>query len=214
MESTKEVFQLPNGEVVTFIPETHQYFIGASEEEVPSITQLIKAVNGDSYKFVNPEKLKMSADYGTKVHGILDELIQLRKGGIDIEDMVNDIETPQEVKNYFNKVEKLYKIEPVDTERVVVLYDEAGKPIAAGRFDLICTVDNIKTLADFKTTSSIVKNSVIAQLNLYLKAASQSGYVLDGEIEKLGVVHLSGETARFVPIPIMGEKFLEKFMQR
>lgn len=212
--ATKETFYLPNGEVVTFIPETHQYLIGTSELEVPSITQLIKMVNGDSYKFVNPEKLKMSADYGTKVHATLDELIQLRKNGIDIQDMINDIETPQEVKNYFNKVESLYKINPVDTERVVVLYNEEWRPIAAGRFDLICTVDSIKTLADFKTTSSIVKNSVIAQLNLYLKAAVQSGYVVEGEIEKLGVVHLSGETARFVQMPIMGEKFLEKYMQR
>lgn len=207
METVKEEYIIPNGTKVIFYPENHIYEVDG--RQIPSITTLISEFYGDTYKNVNPILLKRSADYGTKVHAELQDYIEKRFNHIDI----NPIEIEyQEVENYFNFVEPIYKVKPIMTEKVVVLYDVQGNPCAAGRFDLLCTVDDKLTLADFKTTSSVHRQLVTAQLNLYLKAAKESGYIKPEEEVQLGVIHLNGSTSRFVPISVLGESYCLQFI--
>lgn len=200
-----ETHILPNGLRVDFYPETHVYKVG--DRELPSITTIMKKVYGDTYASVNPEILKRSAEYGTAVHEELERLIEMRKEnpGVPL------FSAYQEVNNYFTYVEDIYKIEPISNEKVVVLYDQEGVPQAAGRFDLLCNVQGDLTLADFKTTSTIHRQLVTAQLNLYLTAAVQSGYLENNNI-KLGVIHLSGETSKFLPIVRLADNFYLKFI--
>lgn len=207
MEKNKEEYIIPNGAKVTFYPEHHIYEVNG--RQVPSITTLLSDFYGDSYKNVNPSLLKRSADYGTAVHAELQNYIDKRLNHIDINPIKTDY---QEVENYFNFTEPIYKIKPIMTEKVVVLYDTQNSPCAAGRFDLLCTVGDKLTLADFKTTSSIHRKLVTAQLNLYLKAAKESGYLKEDEDVQLGVIHLSGSTSRFIPIPILGENYCLQFI--
>lgn len=204
-----ENFTLPNGEKVEFIPDTHTYLVRGVK--VPSITEVLKRVHGNKYINVDPELLERSANYGTKVHKEIQDYIEIRKTGIDIESFIK--ESTQETRNYFNIIEPVYKIEPLLTEIVVVLYDN-DEPIAAGRFDLAAhhpSDDNIM-LCDFKTTSSLNIKDVSAQLNLYKKAAEQSGYFKPGEITELAAIHLSGEQCKMRPIQIFGETFFEKYI--
>lgn len=203
-ETGWETCTLPNGELVKYQDETHTYLVRG--RQVPSITELLKLVYGDTYSAVDPDLLKKSADYGTAVHHELDSLINLRETGFDI----NDLITYPETKNYFLYIEPFYKIVPLLTERMVVLYNAFKEPIAAGRFDLICEVDGTKTLADFKTTSTIHRQLVSAQLNLYRRAAFQSGYIDDENIS-LGVIHLSGKTYEYKTMTSFGEGFFNKF---
>lgn len=205
MSDYKEVHCLPSGEVVDFYPNTHIYSVRGVE--VPSVTTLVQKEYGNQYAGVNPEILQRAADHGTAVHKELQEWIETRKRFPEAE----IISAFSEVQNYFTYVEPVYHIIPKDTERVVVLYDSAGVPCAAGRFDLLCTVAGAPTLADFKTTSSIHRTAVTAQLNLYARAAAQSGYIPSEEIQ-LGVIHLSGSTARFVPIVKLNPSFYLKFI--
>lgn len=107
-------------------------------------------------------------------------------------------------------VEPIYKIEPILTEKVVVFSAPDNRVVAAGRFDLLCTVDGVLTLADFKTTSVVHRELVTAQLNLYLHAAIQSGY-LGAEGAALGVIHLNGEKSRYIPVARLRDSFLENF---
>lgn len=196
---------LPNGTLVVFYPETHQYFV--DDKELPSVTTLLSKVYGNAYSGVNPELLKRSAEYGTAVHDELQQLIEIRKQNPDVPlDYAH-----QETRNYFTFVESIYKVEPLLTEQMVVLYNE-DKPAAAGRFDLLCNVKGKLTLADFKTTSTIHKQLVTAQLNLYLKAARQSGYIDPEADVDLQVIQLSGEKARMVPIAKLNDNFYLKFV--
>lgn len=196
---------LPNGTLVVFYPETHQYFV--DDKELPSVTTLLSKVYGNAYSGVNPELLKRSAEYGTAVHDELQQLIEIRKQNPDVPlDYAH-----QETRNYFTFVESIYKVEPLLTEQMVVLYNE-DKPAAAGRFDLLCNVKGKLTLADFKTTSTIHKQLVTAQLNLYLKAARQSGYINPEADVDLQVIQLSGEKARMVPIAKLNDNFYLKFV--
>lgn len=206
-----EKFVLPNGEQVEFIPESHTYIVRG--KKLPSITTVLKIVHGDSYSNVNPELLKRSSEYGTKVHKEIQDLVEIRKTGIDIEPFL--MKSTQETKNYFNMIEPIYHIDPLMTEIVVVLYDENNEPVAAGRFDLVYKdLTNEKLiLSDFKTTSAILTKSVSAQLNIYKKAAEQSGYFKEGEITGLSVIHLSGEQAKLKPIPMFGETFFQKYIE-
>lgn len=203
-EKKEEIRTLPNGEEVKYYDDTHTYIVRG--REVPSITTLLKTVYGDNYSAVDPDLLKRSADYGTAVHQELDNLINLRDLGYDIEDLMNY----QETKNYFHYVEPMYKIKPVLTEQIVVLYDKDKEPIAAGRFDLICEADGVKTLADFKTTTTIHRQLVSAQLNLYRRAACQSGYIEDENLP-VGVIHLSGKVYEYKTLINFGEGFFKKF---
>lgn len=203
----KEEFILPNGIKGEFYLASHTYIIEG--EEVPSITTLISQVYGDSYASVNPTLLQRSAAYGTKVHDELSNLIELRKISPDIP-LVSEL---QEVNNYFKIIEPVYKVEPVLSEQIVVLYDDNNKPVAAGRFDLMCQVKGKLTLSDFKTTSQIHKKLVTAQLNLYLKAAYQSGYIENMDLD-LTVIHLSGSQSKMVPIMKLKDEFFTKFINR
>lgn len=205
MQNNFEKHLLPNGTEVIFYPDTHTYIVEG--KILPSITTLLTKVYGDNYAAVNPEMLKRSAEYGTKIHNELQELIEMRKDSPGVP-LYSDY---QEVENYFNYVEPIYQIEPILTEKVVVLYDAENNPYAAGRFDLLCKVKGELSLADFKTTSTIHRQLVTGQLNLYLKAAIQSGYIKEEDNVKLGVIHLSGTTCRYVPVAKLGENFIKKF---
>ena len=206
--STLEKHILPNGTEVTFCPESHKYYVDG--QEVPSVTTIIQEYYGNMYAAVRPEILEAAAKYGTNVHKDLNDLIELRSKNEGIP-LISDY---VEVNNYFEFVEPIYDIKPVMAERVIVIYDDFGKPIAAGRFDLLCTVKGKLTLADFKTTSTIHRQSVSAQLNLYLKGAVQSGYIEDGSEVDLGVIHLSGSTSKYVPITKFGPGFFEKILAK
>ncbi len=198
---TEEHHILPNGVEVIFYPDTHKYVVNG--KEVPSITTIIQDHYGNKYSAVRPEILEAAAKYGTRVHSELDHFITLRQQD-EKTPIVSDL---VEVRNYFDFVEPIYDIKPVMTERVVVLYDRlGGNIVAAGRFDLLCLVKGILTLADFKTTSTILKQSVSAQLNLYRIAAYQSGYIDRLDIN-LGVVHLSGNKSVYVPIQRFADDF-------
>lgn len=206
-----ENFTLPNGEEVEFDAESHVYTVRGVT--VPSITQLLERAYGDHLKFVDPEVVERAAVYGTKVHKEIQDLIELQQLGIDIEPFLE--KSTQETCNYFKIVAPVYKIKPLYTEIVVVLYDKEQQPIAAGRFDL--AAENLEThrkaLCDFKTTTSLNLKLVSDQLNLYKIACEQSGYFQKGEITELAAIHLSGLTCRLRPIRIFQEAFYEKYIQ-
>ena len=202
-----ETHVLPNGQYVFYSDETHTYIVNGIE--LPSITSLLQLVYGDTYSKVNPAILKAAAEYGTAVHAELQESID------------KQIENPEylpssllypESQHYFNLVAPIWKITPCLTEKIVVLYGPNNRPVAAGRFDLLCKVNGKLVLADFKTTSTIHRQLVTAQLNLYRKAAIQSGYFSEEDNVELGVIHLHKDTSKYSPINILADDFYLKFL--
>lgn len=200
-----EYFTLPNGACISFDPDIHKYYVEG--KEVPSITQLLDRFYGSNYGKVNPAVLKAAAQYGTDVHGELEFFIKERRK----DPTIPITSEHKEVQNYFSYVEPFYKISPIMTEKVVALYDQNNNIVACGRFDLLCYLLNNLTLVDFKTTSTINRDHVTGQLNLYLTAAYQSGYINTTDVN-LGVIQLVGDKARFVPITKMSEKFYLQFI--
>lgn len=205
-ELNHESHLLPNGTEVVFYPDTHVYRVRG--EELPSVTKLISLRYGDSYSSVNPLVLKKASEYGKKVHEELQEWTEIRKNCPEAQ----VISSYPEVIDYFSFVEKLFCIEPLLEEKIVLLYGKDDVPVAAGEFDLLCKKNGKLTLIDFKTTSSLNRKSVIAQLNLYLKGAKQSGYLSEREEVDLGVFHLKKGKSSFVAIPVLDESFCDAFL--
>ena len=204
-----DIYTLPNGERVFYLDLTHSYFVNGVE--LPSITTLLSATYGDIYSHVNKDVLAKAAERGTQIHQELQVHIDAR-----IEDRSHVVSGLcfKETENYFNIIEPIWKISPIMTERVVVLYSPDGVPKAAGRFDMLCNVNGIQTLVDFKTTSVLHRREVTAQLNLYLMAAIQSGYIPDFEETSLGVIHLHGDTCKFMPIQRLSSGFYLQFLNK
>ena len=187
---------LPNNDVVDYDDSTHSYFVNGVR--VPSITQLISCYFGDIYGDIPEDVLSKAAEHGTNVHKEIQDILE----GNSIE--MNYIET----SNFINVLAPRLFLEPINCEKIVVIYD--GKiPIAAGRYDLFaCATEwHKKTLIDFKTTSVIHRQRVIFQLNLYKLGAYQSGYITKEEYESLVlcVCQLKGEIKKYEYLPNLPE---------
>lgn len=205
--SSYETHILPNGQCVFYSDETHTYIVDGLE--LPSITSLLSLVYGDTYAAVNKNILHRAAEHGTIIHSELQTVIEHR---LENPDYIIDIPLHEESQQYFQLIEPIWQIKPIQTEQIVVLYGPNNRPIAAGRFDLLCTVQDELTLVDFKTTSTIHRQLVTAQLNLYRKAAIQSGYFSIDDNVKLGVIHLRKETSKYTPIAVLSDDFYLKFL--
>lgn len=175
------------GHVLEYIDESHQYLVDGVC--VPSVTQILKAKFKKKYADIDKEVLARAASSGTAVH----EAIEIYcKEGIDL--------GLKEVKN-FQFLQKHYKFDVLDNEVPIILFKD-DIPIAAGRLDLVLKIDDKIGGGDIKRTSSLDKEYLAYQLNLYRIGYFQSYGV---EWEFLKGLHLREDTRRFVDIPINEE---------
>lgn len=167
-----------------FIEDGHIYLVDGVI--VPSITQILKVKFGNKYNFVSESKLKTASEYGTLIHESIEKWC---KHGEESD--------YKEFKN-FKFLKKLYNFEVINNEVPVILFDD-DEPIAAGRLDLVLRINNETGGADIKCTSTLDKEYVCYQLNLYRIAYLQC-YGVDWKFLK--GVHLKGDKRKLVDVPI------------
>lgn len=170
--------------VLEYLDETHTYVYDGIV--YPSITQIMKVRFGHKYDGVNRADLQKAAELGTAVHKAIEDY---EKSGVE-SDLV-------ELHNW-KFLKKSYGFNCLANEIPVVLFD-GEEPIACGRLDLVIEEGGQKGLADIKRTSTLDKEYLGVQLNLY-RIAYQQCY--GTEIELLRGVHLRENTRKYVPIPI------------
>lgn len=165
---------------------------------VPSITQILNIKFGKKYDGVNRTVLKKAADAGTRLH----EAIENYCNTGEIADLV-------ELRNFIF-LKKRFQFEVLQTEVPVILF-LADDPIAAGRLDMVLQMrtsyDSDSSVyfdtkiggADIKRTSTLDKEYLAYQLNLYRIAYRQSYGI---EWEFLRGIHLREDKRKFVEIPI------------
>ena len=175
------------GHTLEYIDDIHTYLVDGVI--VPSITQVLKLKFGGKYDNVNPQTLKRASEKGTEVHSAIEMYC---KTGED-----NGL---KEVHN-FKFLQRAYNFRVVGNEIPVILSMD-GKPVLAGRLDLVLEMDGKIGLADIKRTATLDKEYLAYQLNLY-RIAYQQCY--DTPIDFLKGVHLREDTRKFVDIPINEE---------
>ena len=174
----------PNGRyVLEFIEDGHIYLVDGVK--VKSITQILKTRFGGKYKAVDTQTLQAATEMGTATHKAIEDYC---KEGIE-----SDI---PELRG-FKWLQKQYGFNVLNNEVPVILFDR--EPIAAGRLDLVLEMDGKIGGADIKRTSTLDKEYLGFQLNLYRIAYRQTYGVA---WEFLKGVHLRETTRKFVDIPI------------
>lgn len=194
-----EVWEIA-GHSLEYFDESHQYLVDGII--VPSITQMLKFRFENKYSRVDGATLKRASERGTEVHKAIEEYCKSGKES-DIKELRN-----------FKFLQKKYNFEVLENEVPVILFDiETGHPISAGRLDLVLKMDGQVGGADIKRTSTLDKDYLAYQLNLYRIAYRQCYKV---EWEFLRGVHLREDTRKFVTIPINEEmtwEFIKEYKE-
>jgi hypothetical protein len=172
------------GHALEYLDDSHEYLVDGIL--VPSITTMLKSKFGGKYEGISKDTLQNASRLGTAVHEAIERMC---KEGVEAE--------LPEVRN-FKFLQKQYGFEVMENEVPVILfYDD--EPVSAGRLDLVLMMDGKTGLADIKRTSTLDKEYLAYQLNLYRIAYTQS-YGID--IDFLRGIHLREDTRKFVTIPI------------
>lgn len=172
------------GHTLEYIDESHTYLCDGVI--VPSVTQILKIKFGGKYKGVSKRTLERAANKGTEVHRAIE--LYCKEG------RKSDL---PEVRN-FKFLKSKYGFEVLDNEVPVILFKD-GEPIAGGRLDLVISMDGKTGLADIKRTSTLDKEYLAYQLNMY-RIAYQQCY--NRQISFLKGVHLRENVRKLVDIPI------------
>lgn len=143
--------------MVYFNEEKHIYYVNGIQ--VPSVTGLLHFIYPNKYKGVSSEVLSNKADYGTKMHSVLE---QINNDKITDPFQAYSYECPNQdtVVNYINLKNK-HGINPLKQELIV--YND----YVAGKYDLFAEMNNKKCLMDYKTTYELDKNYLSWQLSIY-----------------------------------------------
>lgn len=172
------------GHELEYIDETHTYLVDGVI--VPSITQILKIKFGNKYAGIDKDVLQRAADKGTEVHEAIEKLCK-----------TGEVEELKEVKN-FMFLQKQYKFEVLDNEVPIILFRN-DEPIAAGRLDLVLKIDDKVGGGDIKRTSTLDKEYLAYQLNLY-RIGYRQCYGIEWEFLK--GFHLREDVRKFVNIPV------------
>ena len=165
---------------IEFIEDKHIYLCDGVI--VPSVSQLIRFKYPGQYDGVPDAVLKKKADYGTKVHRMIESYVS---GEITLEELKKrrvDPDIKIAVEQFQILLDK-YLFNIRDMEQTV-----SWKGRYAGTYD-IRTDDNI--VIDLKTTSSLHEDWLQWQLSLYAMAAGADqryGYVIWLPKGKMGQV--------------------------
>lgn len=189
-----------NGHILEYIDETHTYLVDGVI--VPSITQILKIKFGNKYAGIDKDVLRRAAEKGTEVHEAIEYFEKYNIDNIGC----------QELKDY-KFLKKQYKFNCLDNEVPIILFKN-DKPIAAGRLDLVLEMNDIKGLGDIKRTSTLDKEYLAYQLNLY-RIGYRQCYGIEAEFLK--GVHLRAGIRKFVDIPInenMAWKLVYEYLER
>lgn len=192
MEDEKyQVWEI-KGRTLEFIPSEHLYICDGII--VRSVTQLLKMKFGGKYDGIDAGVLKAAADRGTAIHKAIEEYCKTGRN-----------EDVPEVRD-FKFLQHQYNFLVIGNEMPIIL-DFAGETYA-GRLDLILNMnpaDPCYAVADIKTTSTLDKDYLGHQLNLYRMGVEQCYDIVPQELYG---IHLKDGKRKMVKIPIRSEKWL------
>lgn len=178
-----ETFSIKGG-TLEYFDDTHTYLYDGLI--LPSVTQILGVKYRNDYANVPPAVLSNAAQRGTEVHKAIENF---NVSGYD--------DGSKAVRN-FKFLQKQYGFEVLDSELPIVIFKD-DFPIACGRLDMTILMDGETGIADIKTVSTLNKEKIAYQLNLYRIGLMQS-YGVDAKFLK--ILHLRDGIRKFIDSPI------------
>lgn len=188
-----------NGVTLEYDEDTHTYI--ADGIIVPSVTQLLKIRFGRKYERVDRETLQKACNYGTNVHKAVENYCNT---GAD--------DGSREIRNY-RFLRAQYDIKPIKNEIPIIVFCD-DIPIVAGRLDMVAEIQGEVAVADVKTTSTLDKEYLGYQLNLYRIGLKQCYGI---EATALYGIHLRHDTRKLAKIPInetLAYSLINEYLER
>lgn len=174
-----------NGHELEYFDDVHIYLCDGVK--MPSITQLLNWKFGRRYADIDKDVLRRAAEAGTQVHEAIEAFC------------TDGTESNLPELRGFKFLKRMYKFTVRGNELPVLLCWTDGKPMAAGRMDMLIEINGQLGIADIKRTSALNKAYLAYQLNLYRIAYMQT---YGQKIEFLRGLHLREDVRKFVRIPI------------
>lgn len=172
-----------NGCTLEYDDDTHTYLVDGLI--VPSVTQILQIKFSSKYNFVKRDVLQAAAERGTAIHKAVENYCK------------DGIPTCQEAKN-FRWLKYQYNFSVLENETPIIIFKN-DMPVAAGRLDLVLDIDGETAIADIKTTSTLDKEYLAYQLNLYRLGYTQSYGI---QVHELYGVHLRENIRKIHRIPV------------
>ena len=192
-----ETFSIKGG-TLEYFDDTHTYLYDGLM--LPSVSRILETKFKGEYKNVPPAVLNNAAQRGTAVHKAIENY---NNSGYD--------DGSEAVRN-FKFLQKQYGFEVLDSELPLVIFKD-DMPIACGRLDMTMLMDGETGIADIKTVSTLNKEKIAYQLNLYRIGLMQS-YGVDAKFLK--IIHLRDGIRKVIDSPInekMTWELIEKFLE-
>lgn len=162
-----------------FEDKRHTYTLNGFE--IPSVTTIMKPLSDYCYRGVSDDELRAAAERGSIVHEAVENYALFG---------INDI--PQEYRGYFDGFKKW-----IDGRKPIVLSTEHRlyhkQLLYAGTADLLCIIDGVATVVDYKTTSALYPMLTRVQTEAYRRALNSHGFDFQRKIvvqgKKNGTYH-------------------------
>ena len=193
-----ETFSIKGG-TLEFLPETHTYLYEGLM--LPSVSRILESKFNGEYKNVPPAVLNNAAQRGTAVHKAIENF------------NVSGYDDGSEAVRNFKFLQKQYGFDVLDSELPLVIFKD-DMPIACGRLDMTMLMDGETGIADIKTVSTLNKEKIAYQLNLYRIGLMQS-YGVDAKFLK--IIHLRDGIRKVIDSPInegMTWELIEEFLEK
>lgn len=184
-ETKKITLNVPR---VTFIEESHQYFIG--KKELKGVTgTLIKKAFPDTYKNIPESVLKKAAERGGLVHNTFETFCSIFDA--DIKKYPN----PTEELQAFHSMLVAYDLHYVASEYLVT----DGENFASAIDGVFSDNEGNIYLVDYKTTATLHYDNVSLQLSIYAKWFEEQNP--DLKVKEIVCMWFKNGQSKFQPLP-------------
>lgn len=173
---------------VTFIEESHQYFIG--KKELKGVTgTLIKKAFPDTYKNIPESVLMKAAERGSLIHNTFETFCSIFDA--DIKQYPN----PTEELQAFHSMLVAYDLHYVASEYLVT----DGENFASAIDGIFADKEGNIYLVDYKTTSTLHYDNVSLQLSIYAKWFEEQNP--DLKVKEIVCMWFKNGQSKFQPLP-------------
>lgn len=177
-----------NASKVTFIEESHQYFLG--EKELKGVTgTLIKKAFPDTYKKIPECILMKAAERGSLIHNTFETFCSIFDA--DIKQYPN----PTEELQAFHSMLVAYDLHYVASEYLVT----DGENFASAIDGVFADNEGNIYLVDYKTTATLHYDNVSLQLSIYAKWFEEQNP--DLKVKEIVCMWFKNGQSKFQPLP-------------
>lgn len=195
-ETKKITLNVPK---VTFIEESHQYFIG--KKELKGVTgTLIKKAFPDTYKNIPESVLMKAAERGGLIHNTFETFCSIFDA--DLKQYPN----PTEELLAFHSMLVAYDLHYVASEYLVT----DGENFASAIDGIFADKEGNIYLVDYKTTATLHYDNVSLQLSIYAKWFEEQNP--DLKVKEIVCMWFKNGQSKFQPLPRVSDEQIDELI--